>query len=708
MSEDSYADLSNFEVDNFESKTVKEFVNFKSDFNYYTGKMEMNTISNCKISNVISPGALFRIRNGSFNIKYCEFRKIHECYKYNNCTSISTNTQYVQDTEFLIGYGGILTTVSFNSIYIDQMYGNIGIVLDTTTATFSMCSVLNSYFKNGFLYYDENKNQSGGYSVSYSYFGNNTSEYGTILNAPYISNGKDKYIHFYNSAFINNTASKFGGVIYSLGKYNRMRIGFTDCYFENNHAKYGNVIYAYSKDAAPEIENLNSTDISVIPSRFQICGDEVDKISILSGESIPEHIMFKLYDDYGNQIYFPQKTNNIQFEDLVLFNVEINDTYNAKVLGQTKDYCWDEVCMFPPVKVIGNPGIYTLSLKIKSYGIYPKFVNDSADIEIEIRECNTTEYLYQPIGNTYLKSCYSAKCEFGCGPRGTCVNNDLCDCTGTNFEGKYCNEYIKLVRNSLIDILFIIMASIILFTIIVTIGMTVYFKNKPIIKGGGFEFLIIILIGLIINTVNIISLTFKKTTYICYHTYLLSNTGFSFVFGSIFVKTYRIYKIFCREQRYKQVLNKKRMVLIIALMTLFHWGMALWWYTSNGINTVNDYTSDEKEFIRCEYPKSKNLSSLFNFVILILEFILSYSIRKVEKKFKEALVIPAYVYILYMLFMYIDSQNEKNVIIQDYFDIVGTIINTLVSIYDLFIIKFIEILAGNRKNASKRPTTIQL
>jgi len=49
------------------------------------------------------------------------------------------------------------------------------------------------------------------------------------------------------------------------------------------------------------------------------------------------------------------------------------------------------------------------------------------------------------------------------------------------------------------------------------------------------------------------------------------------------------------------------MFLIIVLMTLFHWTMALCWYISNGIKTVNDYTSDDKEFVRCEYPKSKNL-----------------------------------------------------------------------------------------------------
>ena len=48
-------------------------------------------------------------------------------------------------------------------------------------------------------------------------------------------------------------------------------------------------------------------------------------------------------------MYFPEETNNFEFEDLVLFNVEVNDTYNARVLGQTKDYCFDEACTLPPV-----------------------------------------------------------------------------------------------------------------------------------------------------------------------------------------------------------------------------------------------------------------------------------------------------------------------------------------------------------------------
>jgi len=40
----------------------------------------------------------------------------------------------------------------------------------------------------------------------------------------------------------------------------------------------------------------------------------------------------------------------------------------------------------------------------------------------------------------------------------------------------------------------------------------------------------------------------------------------------------------------------------------------------------------------------------------------------------------------------INRQNVLNVIIQDYFEIVGTIVNTLVIIYYLFIKKFMDIL----------------
>jgi len=620
-----------------------------------------------------------------------------------------SNKPYINETELLIAHGGTNTKVSFNYINIDQMYGDTGILLFSANSSVINSNVSNSHFKNGFIHMDESYSnelnfESGEYTVSNSNFENNTSACGTVFNFPYLTTGKDKIVKVSNSKFINNTASKFGGVIYSVGENNAKSLSFTNCYYYNNHANFGNILYTISKNSLPYIGNLNSVDVSTIPKYFKMYGNEVKEISILSGESIPEGIKFKLFDDFGNQMYFPQKTSNIQFEDLILFNVEVNDTYNAYVFGQTKDYCWDEFCTFPPVKVIGNPGIYTLSLKIKSFGMYPKFVQDSVDIRIKIRECNGPEYLNQVIENINIKSCYIPQCQYECNG-GICINNDLCNCNGTKFEGKYCNIHKKFERNFSVNIFLIAVLSLIIFIIIIIIGMTIYYRNNLIIKGGGTEFLIIILIGLIINSVNAIFLIFKKTVKLCYQTYLLSNMGFSFVFGSIFVKTYRIYLIFCKVNKIYMGLKRKTMFLIIILMTFFHCMMALLWYKSGIITVVNDYTGDNREFVRCEYPNLKHLSSLFNLVILMIEFVLSYSIRKVENIYKEALIIPAYTYIFYMLFIFIiDNQKGINAIMQDQFEIIGTIINTIIIIYNLFIIKFIHIFT--KKEVTKRKSIV--
>jgi len=47
-----------------------------------------------------------------------------------------------------------------------------------------------------------------------------------------------------------------------------------------------------------------------------------------------------------------------------------------------------------------------------------------------------------------------------------------------------------------------------------------------------------------------------------------------------------------------------------------------------------------------------------------------------------------------------ENQKEINVVIQDYFDIGGTITITLVIIYDLFIVKFIEIMTEQKRISS--------
>ncbi len=59
--------------------------------------------------------------------------------------------------------------------------------------------------------------------------------------------------------------------------------------------------------------------------------------------------------------------------------------------------------------------------------------------------------------------------------------------------------------------------------------------------------------------------------------------------------------------------------------------------------------------------------------------------------------------------MYIlESQKGINIVMQDQFEIVETIMNTIVSVYYLFIIKFIQIFTNNKIETKKKTVTIKL
>jgi len=42
--------------------------------------------------------------------------------------------------------------------------------------------------------------------------------------------------------------------------------------------------------------------------------------------------------------------SDINFNDFIFTAVEINDTYNARLIGPVKNYCWGNDCSFPSLK----------------------------------------------------------------------------------------------------------------------------------------------------------------------------------------------------------------------------------------------------------------------------------------------------------------------------------------------------------------------
>jgi len=78
-----------------------------------------------KITNIISQGVLFKLKNGLVSLNNGEFRNIHVCYKYNNCTGIRNDDPLIQNTEFglTIGAG---SKFDMDKVIIDNMNGDVG------------------------------------------------------------------------------------------------------------------------------------------------------------------------------------------------------------------------------------------------------------------------------------------------------------------------------------------------------------------------------------------------------------------------------------------------------------------------------------------------------------------------------------------------------------------------------------------------------
>jgi len=41
--------------------------------------------------------------------------------------------------------------------------------------------------------------------------------------------------------------------------------------------------------------------------------------------------------------------SSLDLEDFIFFNVETNDSKNTKIVGQTNNYCWENICVIPDI-----------------------------------------------------------------------------------------------------------------------------------------------------------------------------------------------------------------------------------------------------------------------------------------------------------------------------------------------------------------------
>ncbi|ORX52523.1 hypothetical protein BCR36DRAFT_369322 [Piromyces finnis] len=642
-----------------------------------------------------------------------QFENIHLCYKNKECAVNKDSISELDRSSIAQLYSRstlIMEDVLFNNVYGETCFYN---------SRYSTTNIKNSNFSNiyeesGIFKFSSKDYFYGTFNIRNSTFNNNRSLKGGVIHVEDVENA-NYLIVFYDSFFYNNAAELYGGVIFSIHSSVKERVIFENCEFYNNTAEFGNLAYSLNIDSEPifvyndtsklsQLKSIKNTFVTN-PSKLVINEDSNKINDILSGDIIHDDIIVNIYDDYGSKFSFGSNVDKLNIDELVFFKVEIEDTEGKKdnvvLFGQTQEYCWEDACSINNIKIVGNPGNYVFKLKLLTYGSYSEFDDNEVSLDVTIKECDESKYIYQTKDHSVLKSCYTPHCDPSCNS-GNCINDNVCDCSNTPYTGLHCNEYYKLERNIFMYDLYQIIAIVLFVITMICLALLLVYKNASIIKGGGFEFLIIILVGITYNCGYIIFLSKERLNVKrCVLMYAMRNMGFALVFGSILVKTLRIYIIF-KHVRHSTSFKLYKMYLIIASIFLFHVMLLFLWICFDKISCNAQYTKDEKEFYDCQFPNTKIFSFVFNTSILIVGVILAYSIRYVNDNFKEQLAVPVYIYTVLSLFSEIvDHIDDLTLFFKDSVGVLVTSLSSLVVLYFLYIQKFYAVAHQNKRERSR-------
>ena len=169
---------------------------------------------------------------------------------------------------------------------------------------------------------DTNNEINGNYLFENTYFYNNTSPNGSILNIKSFGTEKVENIEentdenedenknenedenkdeitgeiiFKNSIFENNSALAFGGVIYTASINTQKYVKFNECTFINNEALMGDVCFSLTDNNEPEFTNKEAIKemkgFATNPTKLLLSDDY--NITINSGDTIPDGISCK-------------------------------------------------------------------------------------------------------------------------------------------------------------------------------------------------------------------------------------------------------------------------------------------------------------------------------------------------------------------------------------------------------------------------------
>jgi hypothetical protein len=188
--------------------------------------------------------------------------------------------------------------------------------------------------------------------------------------------------------------------------------------------------------------------------------------------------------------------------------------------------------------------------------------------------------------------------------------------------------------------------SIMLIAEVATLLIFIRFRQKSVLRSSSVAFMVIMLMGLMIFTISAILLALDKATVASCGAFIwLSALGFSATFAPLFIKTWRIWKIFERKHlRVVKITNRKLFGMLAAIFATDIILLAAWQGASNSLHpvTIEQRKNDNYDsYTHCLCDLNTALPFIvllggFKAALILFGAVMAFSTRKVETTFNES------------------------------------------------------------------------
>lgn len=183
--------------------------------------------------------------------------------------------------------------------------------------------------------------------------------------------------------------------------------------------------------------------------------------------------------------------------------------------------------------------------------------------------------------------------------------------------------------------------------VLLVVAMIAVFVNRsaPIIKRAQFEFLETMIAGGILICTASVMYAGKPTDLLCKGRPGLIAYGFTLIFGSLVVKSMRVYRVFLSRAMKRVKLSSRTMFKFLGIFVLVDFFILLAWVlvdpplAKTKLETVDALGTYQVEVIRCS-SSSFIFTALLIFwkaIVLFMGMYLSFAIRNVSTDFQESI-----------------------------------------------------------------------